>query len=208
MKILIGDDHSVVRKGLIQIIQEEFPLAIITEAADGKEMYEIAKLNKFNIIISDISMPNRIGLNFIAELKETQPSTPLLILTMHAAEQYELRCVRAGACGFLNKESATEELVAAINSLLIGVKYISKEVKDAISKTKPKNLKKLPHETLSSREFEVFNLMIEGNSSIIISEKLSIGPTTVSTFKKRIFAKLGVNTLADLIRYSVDHQLQ
>lgn len=208
MRILIGDDHSVVRKGLIQIIREEFPLAKIIETADGKEMNDIAKLTKFDIIISDISMPNRIGLNFIRELKETQPTTPILVLTMHAAEQYELRCVRAGACGFLNKESATEELVAAINSLLIGVKYISKEVAETISKTRPKNLLKYPHETLSSREFEVFNLMIEGNSSIAISEKLSIGPTTVSTFKKRIFHKLGVNTLADLIRYAVDNQLQ
>ena len=208
MKILIGDDHSVVRKGLIQIIQEEFPLAKIIESADGKEMNDIAKLTKFDIIISDISMPNRVGLNFIRELKTTQPTTPILILTMHAAEQYELRCVRAGACGFLNKESATEELVAAINSLLMGVKYITKEVADTISKTRPKNLSKFPHETLSSREFEVFNLMIEGNSSIAISEKLSIGPTTVSTFKKRIFHKIGVNTLADLIRYAVDNQLQ
>ncbi len=208
MKILIGDDHGVVRKGLIQIIQEEFPLAIITETADGKEMYEIAKHNKFDIIISDISMPNRIGLNFIKELKENQSSTPVLILTMHASEQYELRCIRAGACGFLNKESATEELIAAINSLLIGVKYVSKEVAVAISKTKTKNFKKQPHETLSSREFEVFNLMIEGKPSLIISEKLGIGPTTVSTFKKRIFNKIGVSTLADLIRYSVDNQLQ
>jgi two-component system, NarL family, invasion response regulator UvrY len=139
MKILIGDDHSVVRKGLIQIIQEEFPLAIITEAADGKEMNEIAKLNKFDIIISDISMPNRMGLNFITEFKQAQPSTPILILTMHASEQYELRCIRAGANGFLNKESATEELILAINSLLIGVKYVSKEVATLISNTKSKN---------------------------------------------------------------------
>ena len=208
MKILIGDDHSVVRKGLIQIIQEEFPMAIITETADGKEMKEIVNLNKFDIIISDISMPNRLGLNFITEFKQAQPSTPLLLLTMHAAEQYELRCIKAGANGFLNKESATEELVAAINSLLIGVKYISKEVAETISKTKTRNFKKQPHETLSSREFQVFNLMIEGKSSLIISEKLGIGPTTVSTFKKRIFNKIGVSTLADLIRYSVDNQLQ
>ena len=208
MKILIGDDHSVVRKGLIQIIQEEFPMAIITETADGKEMNDIAKQYKYDIIISDISMPNRLGLNFIAELKHTQPTTPILILTMHAAEQYELRCIKAGASGFLNKESATEELIAAINSLLIGVKYVSKEVAETISKTKTKNLKKKPHETLSSREFEVFNLMIEGKSSLIISEKLGIGPTTVSTFKKRIFNKIGVRTLADLIRYSIDNQLK
>ncbi len=208
MRILVGDDHGVVRKGLIQIILEEFPLAIITEAADGKEMKEIVKLNKFDIIISDISMPNRLGLNFITEFKQDQPSTPILLLTMHAAEQYELRCIRAGACGFLNKESATEELIKAINSLLIGVKYISKEVAEAISKTKTKNLKKLPHETLSNREFQVFNLMIEGNSSINISEKLSIGPTTVSTFKKRVFTKIGVNSLAELIHYSIDNRLQ
>ena len=208
MKILIGDDHSVVRRGLIQIILEEFPLALITESADGIEMQNLANHNKYDIIISDISMPNRAGLAFIKELKNAQPTTPILILTMHAAEQYELRCVRAGAAGFLNKESATEELIAAINSLLIGVKYISKEVLILLSKTKEKNLRKLPHETLSSREFEVFNLMIEGSSSVQISEKLSIGPTTVSTFKKRIFQKIGVSTLADLIRYSVDNQLK
>ena len=208
MKILVGDDHGVVRKGLIQIILEEFPLAIITEASDGKEMNDMAKHNKFDIIISDISMPNRTGLNFISELKDSQPSTPVLILTMHAAEQYELRCVRAGACGFLNKESATEELIKAINFLLISVKYISPEVAKQISKTKISNLKKAPHETLSSREFVVFNLMITGFSSVSISEKLSIGPTTVSTFKKRIFKKIGVTSLAELIHYSIDNRLQ
>lgn len=207
MKILIGDDHSVVRKGLIQIILEEYPLAQITECADGIEMQEIVNHNMFNIIISDISMPNRLGLNFIKEIKDVQPKTPLLILTMHAAEQYELRVIKSGARGFLNKESAPEELIDAIKILLVGIKYMSKETELALSKTKVKNLTKLPHDTLSSREFEVFNLMIQGVSPLQISQKLTIGPTTVSTFKKRVFAKIGVTSLADLVRYAVDNGL-
>jgi two-component system, NarL family, invasion response regulator UvrY len=207
LNILIGDDHTLFRKGITHIVHQTFTNAVIEEAADGKEMLEMVKKKNFHIILSDISMPNRIGLEFISELKKAQPQTPLLVLTMHSAAMYVVRVIKAGANGFMNKESAPEELISAMQTLLKGKNYISKEAEELLKTSKNNQLKKLPHQALSKREFEVFKLMVEGLSTLEICDRMNLKATTVSTFKNRIYTKFGLTNVSDLTRYSLEHQL-
>lgn len=205
MRILIGDDHSVVRKGLIQILKDAYPFAEIIEAADGLDMFKIALKQPFQIIISDISMPSRNGIDFIKELKLAQPSTPILILSIHPAEQYAARTIKAGASGYLNKESAPEELINAVNQLLLGKKYITDEVADLLTDYKLSNV--AAHETLSNREFEVFKLLATGKSLPEISTKLSLSTNTVSTYKTRLLLKMNLKSIAEVTKYALENNL-
>lgn len=205
MRILIGDDHSVVRKGLIQILKDSYPFAEIIEAADGLEMFKIALKQPFQIIISDISMPSRNGIDFIKELKQAQPNTPILILSIHPAEQYAARTIKAGASGYLNKESAPEELINAVNQLLLGKKYITDEVADLLTDFKSSNV--AVHETLSNREFEVFKLLAAGKSLPEISTKLSLSTNTVSTYKTRLLLKMNLKSIAEVTKYALENNL-
>ncbi len=205
MKILIGDDHSVVRKGLIQILKDAYPFAEITEAVDGVEMFKIALKKEFKIIISDISMPSRNGIDFIKELKEAQPQTPILILSIHPAEQYAARTIKAGASGYLNKESAPEELINAVNQLLLGKKYITDEIADLLIDFKSSSY--AVHETLSNREFEVFKLLAAGKSLPEISAKLSLSANTISTYKTRLLIKMNLKSIAEITKYAIENNL-
>ncbi|MCX6210356.1 MAG: response regulator transcription factor [Bacteroidetes bacterium] len=205
MKILIGDDHSVVRKGLIQILKDAYPFAEIIEAADGVDMFKIALKQKFKIIISDISMPSRNGIDFISELKNAQPETPILILSIHPAEQYAARTIKAGASGYLNKESAPEELINAVNQLLLGKKYITDEVADLLLDFKSSNT--ASHEMLSNREFEVFKLLAAGKSLPEISTKLALSTNTISTYKIRLLTKMNLKSIADVTKYALENHL-
>lgn len=207
MKILIGDDHSVVRKGLIQILMEAYPLAEITETADGPEMFKCALKNKFEIIISDISMPGRSGIDFIKELKDTQPTTPILILSIHPAEQYALRTIKAGASGYINKETAPEELITAVQQLLNGKKYITQDVAEILVDYKTNNSNLPLYEMLSNREFEVFKLFAIGKSSLEISKKLSLSANTVSTYKARLLNKMNLKNISDITRYALENNI-
>lgn len=207
MKILFGDDHSVVRKGLIQILKEAYPFATITEAADGAEMFKYALKETFEIIVSDISMPGRSGIDFIKELKEVQPKTPILILSIHPAEQYAVRTIKAGASGYVNKESAPEELIIAVKQLLTGKKYITQDVAEILIDFGKKRSDKLPHETLSNREFEVFKLIASGKSSLEISKLLSLSANTVSTYKTRLLEKMNLKNISDITRYAIEQKI-
>ena len=205
MKILIGDDHSVVRKGLIQILKEAYPFAEIIESADGVEMFKLAMKTTFQIIISDLSMPGRYGIDFIKELKDVQPKTPILILSIHPAEQYAIRTIKAGASGYLNKESAPEELINAVNLLLKGKKYITEDIADLLFDIKHHD--KELHQTLSNREFEVFKLIASGKSMQDISNQLSLSANTVSTYKTRLLTKMNLKNVADITRYAIENNL-
>ncbi len=205
MKILIGDDHSVVRKGLIQILKEAYPFAEITEASDGAEMFKLALKNVYEIIVSDITMPNRSGIDFIKELKEVQPKTPILILSIHPAEQYAVRTIKAGASGYINKESAPEELIIAVRQLLMGKKFITQDVADILFDFKGNYLNKPLHEVLSNREFEVFKLIASGNSSVQIATILSLSSNTVSTYKTRLLEKMNLKNVAEITRYAMEN---
>lgn len=207
MRILIADDHTVVRKGLRQIILEAFPSAHIEEVGDAESLVRQAMANPWDIVITDLSMPGRSGLDALHQLKQQQPKLPVLILSIHPEEQYAIRVLKAGAAGYLSKDAASEELVGAIQRVLLGKKYISPSVAEKLASTLDLDDDRLPHEQLSDREFDVLKLIAVGRSITEIAQMLSLSPTTISTYRSRILTKLNAKTNADLILYALEHRL-
>src|ERR1700744_333485 len=158
-RFLIADDHSVVRKGLKQIIFEAFPSALIEEVTNAEDLLKRVTRETWDVVISDISMPGRSGLEVLQQVRLDHPKLPFLILSVHSEDQYAIRVLKAGASGFLNKESAPEELVKAIHQLLLGKKYITASVAENLAAPLDRDGARLPHESLSDREFEVFKLL-------------------------------------------------
>jgi DNA-binding NarL/FixJ family response regulator len=206
MKILIADDHSVVRRGLTMIIKDAYPFATVTEVADGTDLLKEVDKNDWNIIISDISMPGRSGIEMIKEIKDLAPKIPILILSVHAAEQYAVRTIKAGASGYLNKESAPEELVKAIDQILSGRKYITAEVAEMLADSLNTNSEK-PHTQLSDREFEVLKQIASGKTVSEIAEVLFLSPNTISTYRSRILEKMNMHSNAELTHYAISNKL-
>ena len=207
MRILIADDHTVVRKGLRQIILEAFPSADIEEVGDAESLVRQAMAEQWDVVITDLSMPGRSGLDALHQLKQLQPKLPVLILSIHPEEQYAIRVLKAGAAGYLSKDAASEELVGAIQRVLLGKKYISPSVAEKLASTLDLDDERLPHEQLSDREFDVLKLIAIGRSITEIAQMLSLSPTTISTYRSRILTKLGAKTNADLILYALEHRL-
>jgi DNA-binding NarL/FixJ family response regulator len=206
-RFLIADDHSVVRRGLKQIILEAFPSATIEEVTNAEDLYNKASREQWDVVISDISMPGRSGLEILQQVRQNQPKLPFLILSVHSEDQYAIRVLKAGASGYLNKESAPEELIKAINQLLLGKKYITASIAEKLATTLDQDATKLPHESLSDREFEVFKLLAAGKSVSDIAEKIFLSVTTVSTYRARIMLKMNTKTNADLTLYAIEHKL-
>lgn len=207
IRILIADDHAIVRKGLKQILKEEYPFAEMEETGDADELVKLAMQKKWDIIISDISMPGRGGLDALQQIKEIQPEVPILILSMHPEDQYALRVIKSGAAGYLNKEMAQEELVNAVRQVLSGKKYITASVAEKMANAFTRKEKQLPHETLSDREFEVMKQIASGKALSEIADALSLSITTISTYRSRILAKLNVKSNAHITRYAIEHNL-
>lgn len=207
LRILIADDHSIVRAGLKQILLEEFPGALIEEVCDAGMLLKKVFSAEWNVVISDLSMPGKSGLEALAQIKQHAPKLPVLILSMHPEEQYALRVLKAGASGYLNKSMAAEELVTAINRVLMGRKYITASIAEKLADKLDIDGEKPSHETLSDREFEVFKLIASGKAVSEIAETLSLGVTTVSTYRARILDKMNMRTNAELTRYALENQL-
>ena len=207
IKILIADDHIIVRKGLRQILLEEFPSAHIREVSDAEELVKKVITDKWDVVISDLSMPGRSGLDALHQIKESHPKLPVLILSIHPEDQYAIRVLKAGAAGYLNKGLAAEELVKAVRRVLGGKRYISSAVADKLADSLHQNHDKESHELLSNREFDVMKLLAAGKSITEIAESMSLSITTVSTYRFRIMIKMQMKTNADLTRYVMDHQL-
>lgn len=207
MHILIADDHAVVRKGLRQILQEEFLGADIVETADADDLYALVIKHHWDIVISDISMPGRSGLEVLQDIRQNFPKLPVLILSVHPEDQYAIRVLKAGASGYLTKDSAEEELVKAVRCILLGKKYITSSLAEKIAESLDQDAAKSPHEYLSDREFEVFKLLAAGRTVSEIGEKLSLSPTTISTYRSRIMTKMNVKTNADLTLYAIENKL-
>jgi len=207
LRILIADDHSVVRKGLRQILLEEFLAAHIGEAVDGDDLFAKVLKEVWDIVITDISMPGRSGLEILQQIRQHYPKLPILVLSVHPEDQYAIRVMKSGASGYLNKDSAPEELVKAVHRLLLGKKYITPSVAEKLAETLDHDPDRLPHEFLSDREFEVMLLLAGGAPVSEIAGKLSLSPTTVSTYRARILTKMNVRTNADLTRYAMENKL-
>lgn len=206
MRILIADDHLVVRKGLKQILLEEFPSAEIDDVPDAEEMIRKVMDGKWDVVVSDMTMPGRSGLDALQQIRQISPGLPVLILSFHSEEQYALRVLKAGASGYLNKGSAAEELVKAVQTVLLGKKYISVAVAEKLASSISGG-EKLSHELLSDREFDVMKLLAEGKSVSDIAEMLSLSVTTISTYRARIMTKMNMKTNSDLTKYALENKL-
>lgn len=207
LRILIADDHAIIRRGLKQILLEEYSLAEIEEANDAESVMKKIIQNDFDIIISDLSMPGRSGLDLVQQIKVQYPKLPVLILSMHAEEQYAVRALKAGAAGYLNKNVAPEELIKAVERVLQGRKYISASIAEKLAEELDYNSNKFPHETLSDRELSVFKSIAEGKSVSDIAELLSLSITTISTYRSRVLTKMNMKVNAELTRYALDNGL-
>jgi len=207
MKILIADDHEVVRQGLERIFQKEFPDAHIESVADGADIVKKVMQSEWDLVISDLSMPSKTGLEALEDIKKHYPKLPVLILTMHPEEQYALRALKAGASGYLSKSMDAAELITAARRVLMGRKYITPSLAERLSEMVNGPTAELPHQLLSNREFEVMKLLAKGLSLIEIGQKLTVTPTTISTYRSRILHKMNLANNSELTRYAIVHQL-
>ena len=207
MKVLIADDHTIVREGLKRILLEAFPFCEIHDVSDAADLLKKAFSEKWDIIISDISMPGQSGIEVLKQIKEHVPLVPVLMLSMHAPEQYAVRSIKAGAAGYLTKESAPFELVNAVEKILGGRKYITPQVAEVLAESIEQNVDKAPHEILSDREFEVLKLLASGQSISKIGDALSLSVNTISTYRARIMEKLNIHNNANLVKYAMKHGL-
>ena len=207
INIIMVDDHAIVREGLRRIINDTNGVTISGEASTGEEALNLIVKNKYDLVLLDISMPGKNGLQTLKEIKKYEAKLPILMLSMHAEEQYAMRAIKAGASGYLTKESASDQLVSAIRKIYDGRKYISTGVAELLVTDIYHDDDKHLHEYLSDREFEIFKLIIRGNSAKIIAANLSISDKTVSTYRSRILKKMNMKSTADLIHYSIENNI-
>ncbi len=207
IRILIVDDHSIVRRGLRQILLEGFPTAEIDEVPDAEALIQQVIKNEWDVVISDLSMPGRSGLEALAQIKQIQPKLPVLILSIHPEDQYALRVLKAGAAGYLSKDLAPDELVIAVKRVLMGKKYITDTIAEKLASVLDKDASRQGHELLSDREFSVLKLLAAGKSVSDIAESMYLSVTTVSTYRSRIMVKMDMKSNADLTMYCLQNQL-
>jgi DNA-binding NarL/FixJ family response regulator len=207
IKIVIADDHTIVREGLRRVVGEIEDIEVMGEATNGREVLEWVKKGGFDMLLLDLSMPNHSGVDFIKRLKDESPKLPILVLTMHEEEQYAVRSIRAGASGYLTKESASKELISAIRRVAQGRLYINASVAEKLALDTMATYDGPPHKSLSDREFEVFQMMVHGHSITNIATQLHLSVKTVSTHKARILQKMNKLSIADLVRYAMDNSL-
>ncbi len=207
MKVLIADDHEVVREGLKQIVRKLNSFSELDEAATGNETLKMIENNEYDLIIMDISMPEKSGLDILQTLKDRKEKAPILILSIHAEEQYAIRALKLGASGYLCKNSVYKELALAINTILQGGRYISSSLAEKILFDRKDGMNISPHEKLSEREFQIMCMIAKGKSVNEIAEDLFISNKTVSTHRARILEKMGLGKNAELTNYALKNNL-
>lgn len=209
MKILLADDHALVRRGIAHVLRDEFPFLSIQEVGLGQAAIDLALGDTWDIVVLDISLPDRDGLDALKEIKRQRPQLPVLILSLYPEGQYARRALRGGASGYLTKDSAPEELTVAIRRILRGGRYVSAALAEQLaadlSEMKPTGA--LGAERLSDRELEVLRLIGRGDTPTQVAQRLGLSVKTVSTYRSRLLEKLELQTTADLIRFAVDQQL-
>lgn len=207
MKILVADDHALIRKGLRQLLADSLHAAAIDEAEDGDRALELASANRYDVVILDVSMPGRDGLDLVRALKDIDPGTHILILSIQPEEQYALRAFRLGASGCLNKAGDPGEIVEAVRTVVAGRRYLSAKAQELLLEEMAGSGDALPHEALSDREYQVFRLLASGKTIGEISEMLALSVKTVSTYRARILAKMAMDNNAQLTHYAFKHGL-
>jgi two-component system, NarL family, invasion response regulator UvrY len=207
IRIMIADDHAIVREGLKRIIEEDASLALVAEAGSGHEAVRLARETKPDVILLDISMPERSGLDALADIRQAHSGARVLMLSMHPEEQYAIRCLRQGADGYMTKESAPDLLLEAIRHLHGGRKYISPNLAEKLAVNLNQTHQQVPHEALSERELQVLTLIGQGQTAGEIAEALCVSVKTVSTYRSRILEKMSLDNNAQLMRYAIEHDL-
>jgi two-component system invasion response regulator UvrY len=207
LKILIVDDHAVVRQGLKQILAEKHEDAKIGEAGTGEDAVQMVKETTWDVVVLDISLPDVSGLDVLKFMRDIRPNLPIIVLTMHAEEQYAVRALRAGAAGYLTKETAPDQLVAAIRRVAEGGKYISEKLAEKLAYDLGPDAKGAPHEALSDREYQVMCMIASGKATKEIALELSLSEKTISTHRSRILDKMNMKSNAELIRYAIENKL-
>jgi DNA-binding NarL/FixJ family response regulator len=207
MKILITDDHAVLRRGLKQILEDGFGKIQFGDAANAGEAIAQVAREHWDLVVMDITMPGRSGLDALKEIKTLKPNMRVIVLSVHSEDQFAVRVLKAGASGFLNKDSAPEELVKAVRKVLGGGRYVSASLAEKLAMKLDKPGDQLPHQSLSDREFQVLRMIGSGKTVSEIAQDLSLSVKTVSTYRSRILEKMNLNTNAELTRYSFEHKL-
>ena len=207
IRVLLADDHAILRAGLKEILAETGDIAVAGEATNGQEVLSLIRGNDFDLAVLDMSMPGRNGIELIKLVKAEKPNLRILVLSMHSEHQYAVRAIRAGASGYLGKDSAAEQLVAAIRRIAAGGAYVSPETAERLALDAGRAADALPHTLLSDREFQVFQLIVNGAAVGEIAKQLSLSVKTVSTHKTRILEKMGLANQTELIRYALEHKL-
>ncbi|RQP27738.1 response regulator [Burkholderia ubonensis] len=207
IKVLIADDHALVREGLRHILQNANGFEVAGEAQDSVSTIALIRGTDANVLVLDLSMPGRNGVELIKQIREERPALHILVLTMHAEQQYAVRAFRAGASGYMTKESASAELVAALTKIAAGGVYVSLTMAEQFAQSLNEPADLLPHQRLSDREFDVFRRMASGQSISEIAHELCVSVKTVSTYKTRILEKMQMQNETALVRYAMRHKL-
>jgi two-component system, NarL family, invasion response regulator UvrY len=207
MRIVIADDHPVVRRGLKEIVEAALRPAEVDEACSAAEVLTLVRKRKPDVVLLDISMPGRSGLEALADLRREHPKLPMVVLSVHPEDQFAVRSIKAGASGYLTKDSAPEELVDAIRTVVAGRKYLTPSVAERLAAAIESDATRAPHETLSDREYHVLRMLAAGKTVGEVAVELSLSAKTVSTYRARTLRKMGMRTNAELTRYAVRHGL-
>ena len=207
IRVLLADDHAIVRAGLKELLSDTADITVAGEAMNGQEVMAQLRTREFDVAVLDMSMPGRSGIELIKQVRAERPKLRILVLSMHGEQQYAVRAVKAGASGYLTKDAAAEELVAAIRRIAAGGAYVTPETAERLVLDAGARTDSAPHNLLSDREFQVFQLIANGRSMTEIAEQLSLSVKTVSTHKTRLMEKMGLANQAELIRYAIENKL-
>ncbi len=207
IRVFVADDHAVVRRGVLQILAEAPDMVAAGEASTGREVLQAVRQHDYDVLVLDIAMPDTNGLEVLNQLRTLKPDLRVLILSMYPERQYAVRALKAGAAGYLTKESAPDELIGAIRKVAQGGKYVTQSLAERLAAALGGELGKEPHETLSAREYQVLRLLAAGKTVSDIATELSLSVKTVSTYRTRILEKLDLRNTAEIIRYAFEHGL-
>jgi two-component system invasion response regulator UvrY len=207
IRILIADDHAIVRHGLRQILSDSEDFIVAGEAKNGLQALQMARQDAWDVVLMDVSMPDKNGIDTLKQLKKEFPKLPVLMLSMHPEEQYAIRALKAGASGYLTKQSAPEQLVTAIRQVASGKKYVSPSLAEELANAITDDPERPPHEKLSDREYQTLVMIASGKTLTLIAEELKLSVKTVSVYRARLLEKMGLRSTAELIRYGLEHGL-